>query len=96
MQTITSSNHSITEDDNEPVVIRPEGESTSQGKRQRKCLMQDSEVNGVHLIANLPMSPGKYPEIHKTHDTFKRLEDVILDGSSRNTGELSVEIREYW
>ncbi|CAB4026186.1 Hypothetical predicted protein, partial [Paramuricea clavata] len=65
----------------------------------KETLVQELEVNEVHLTAHLPISPEKYQEFQKaTADVvvMQAVHDAVLEGWPKNTANAQAEIKPYW
>jgi hypothetical protein len=65
----------------------------------KETLVQELEVNGVHLTAHLPISPEKYQEFQKaTADdvVMQAVQDAVLEGWPKNKANTQAEIKPYW
>jgi hypothetical protein len=65
----------------------------------KETLVQELEVNEVHLTAHLPISPEKYQEFQKaTADdvVMQAVQDAVLEGWPKNKANAQAEIKPYW
>ncbi|CAB3979326.1 Transposon Ty3-G Gag-Pol poly [Paramuricea clavata] len=65
----------------------------------KETLVQELEVNKVHLTAHLPISPEKYQEFQKaTADdvVMQAVQDAVLEGWPKNKANAQAEIKPYW
>jgi hypothetical protein len=65
----------------------------------KETLVQELEVNEVHLTAHLPISPEKYQEFQKaTADdvVIQAVQDAVLEEWPKNKANAQAEIKPYW
>ena len=65
----------------------------------KETLVQELEINEVHLTAHLPISPEKYQEFQKaTADdvVMQAVQDAVLEGWPKNKANAQAEIKPYW
>jgi hypothetical protein len=62
----------------------------------KEKLVQELEVNEVHLSAHLPISPEKYQEFQKATDddvVMQAVQDAVLEGWPKNKANSQAEIK---
>ncbi|CAB3981195.1 Hypothetical predicted protein [Paramuricea clavata] len=67
-------------------------------EEMKETLVQELEVNKVHLAAHLPISPEKYQEFQKAiaDVVMQAVQDAVLEGWPKNKANAQAGIKPYW
>ena len=68
-------------------------------KEMKETLVQELEINEVHLTAHLPISPEKYQEFQKAtaeDPVMQAVQIAVIEGWPKNKATAEAEIKQYW